>query len=200
MAMTIRQTCSAVAALLLASCMGVLVAQTPSQTQTQAPAQTTREIQLLQRTAQSPNDVNALLDLARIYVDQRRYEEASRILQRAVAAVQHEALVNVGTGTTAATNEPVYRVGGQIAEPKRIKYVDPVYPPEAQRAKLQGYVILEAVIGTDGTVRDVKVIKSTALLDQAALDAVKQWRYEPSTVNGTPVQVTMSMTVIFSLK
>src|SRR6476660_6635375 len=112
MTMTTRNTCGAFAALLFTGCVGVLVAQTPSQTQTPAQGQTSREIQLLQQAAQAPNDVTALLDLARIYVDQRRYEEASRILQRAVAAVQHEALVNVGTQlSTPASNEPVYHVG-----------------------------------------------------------------------------------------
>jgi TonB family protein len=180
-----------------------MFAQTPAQTPTSS--QPSREVQLLQRTAQVPNDVNALLDLARLYFDQRRYDESSRILQRAVAAVQHEALVNPTstqpkTQTPLDPNEPVYRVGGDIKEPRRLKYVDPVYPAVARTAGVSGYVIVEAIIGKDGGVSDAKVVKSTPLLDEAALNAVRQWKYEPSTMNGAPIQVVMSVTVIFSTR
>jgi protein TonB len=95
--------------------------------------------------------------------------------------------------------EPL-RVGGAIKEPKIVKRVEPIYPTIAQTAKVQGYVIIEAIIGKDGRVRDAKVIKPAPLLDQSALDAVKQWVYSPPTLNGDPVEVIMSVTVIFSLK
>jgi protein TonB len=61
-------------------------------------------------------------------------------------------------------------------------------------------VIIEATIGKDGVVKDAKVIKSTPLLDAAALEAVKQWRYSPPMLNGEAIEVIMSVTVIFSLK
>ena len=202
--MTTRTTFGALATLVLAGSV-TLLAQTTPPTQTQTPTPTTSEAQLLQRTAQSPGDVSAFLDLARLYVEQHRFEEAQRILQRAIVAVQTQALITSGAqppATAAATgsNEPVLRVGGSIAEPKRIKYVDPIYPAEALAAKLQGYVILEATIGPDGSVRDTKVLRSTPLLDQAATDAVRQWKYQPPLLNGAPVQVAMAVTVIFSLK
>ena len=95
--------------------------------------------------------------------------------------------------------EPV-RVGGNVKAPERVKYVPPTYPPIAQSARVSGIVILEAVIGKDGTVTDVKVLKSIPLLDQAALDAVKQWRYTPTTLNGVPVPVIMTVTVNFTLQ
>lgn len=92
------------------------------------------------------------------------------------------------------------RVGGNIAQPKPVKHVDPVYPPIAQTARVQGIVIIEATIGTDGRVTDAKVLKSVPLLDQAALDAVKQWTYTPTMLNGQAVSVIMTVTVNFALR
>jgi protein TonB len=91
------------------------------------------------------------------------------------------------------------RVGGDIKEPKKIKHVPPVYPPIAQSAKVQGIVILEATIGRDGKVKDAKILRSQALLDQAALDAVRQWVFTPTLLNGQPVEVLMTVTVNFTL-
>src|SRR5947208_484661 len=76
------------------------------------------------------------------------------------------------------------RAGGASKSPAPGKHVDPIYPPIAQTARVQGIVILEATIGVDGRVTDVKVLKSVPLLDQAALDAVRQWTYTPTTLNG----------------
>jgi protein TonB len=92
------------------------------------------------------------------------------------------------------------RVGGQIKPPNKIKDVRPVYPPIAQSARVSGVVIIEATIGTDGRVKDAKVLRSIPLLDQAALDAVKQWQYSPTLLNGVPVSVIMTVTVNFTLQ
>ncbi len=86
-----------------------------------------------------------------------------------------------------------------IKEPKKIKHVKPVYPQIAQTAKVQGIVIIEATIGKDGSVKDAKVLRSVALLDQAALDAVRQWKFTPTLLNGEPVEVIMTVTVNFTL-
>jgi protein TonB len=75
-----------------------------------------------------------------------------------------------------------------------------VYPSIAQSARVQGVVILEATIGVEGRVQDVKVLRSIPLLDQAAIDAVKQWQYTPTTLNGVPVPVVMTVTVTFALQ
>ena len=91
------------------------------------------------------------------------------------------------------------RVGGNIKEPARTKHVPPVYPPIAQQAKIQGVVIIEAIIGTDGKVREARVLKPLPMLDQAALDAVRQWEYEPTLLAGQPIAVVMTVTVIFTL-
>jgi TonB family protein len=92
------------------------------------------------------------------------------------------------------------RVGGGIMAPRKVVDVAPVYPPIAMSARVSGMVIVEARIGTDGTVEDVKVLRSIPLLDQAAVDAVRQWRFTPTLLNGVRVPVIMTMTVNFTLQ
>ena len=89
------------------------------------------------------------------------------------------------------------RVGGRIMEPKKIKDVKPVYPAIAQSAGVTGAVVVEATIGIDGKVVDARVVKSVPLLDQAALDAVQQWEYIPTLLNGVPVPVVINVTINF---
>jgi len=91
------------------------------------------------------------------------------------------------------------RVGGQIKEPKKLKNVAPVYPDIAKQARVQGVVILECTISPQGKVTDVKVLRGIPLLDQAAIEAVKQWIYTPTLLNGVPVPVIMTVTVNFKL-
>jgi protein TonB len=94
---------------------------------------------------------------------------------------------------------PPVRVGSVIRPPQKVHHVTPSYPPIAQAAKISGTVILEALIAEDGSVREVKVLKSVPLLDAAATEAVRQWRFTPTLLNGVPVQVIMSVTVSFTL-
>ncbi|MEO7192116.1 MAG: M56 family metallopeptidase [Vicinamibacterales bacterium] len=91
------------------------------------------------------------------------------------------------------------RVGGNIRPPLRLKNVSPIYPAEARAAGIQGMVILEAVIGTDGAVKDARVVKSVPGLDDAARAAVLQGVYMPTLLNGQPVEVLMTATVNFTL-
>jgi protein TonB len=91
------------------------------------------------------------------------------------------------------------RVGGQIKEPKKINNVNPTYPDIAKQARVQGVVILECTISPQGKVTDVKILRGIPLLDQAAIDAVKQWTYTPTLLNGVPVPVIMTVTVNFKL-
>jgi protein TonB len=91
------------------------------------------------------------------------------------------------------------RVGGQIKEPKKLKNVPPAYPDIARQARVQGVVILECTISPQGRVTEVKVLRGIPLLDQAAIDAVKQWVYTPTLLNGVPVPVIMTVTVNFRL-
>jgi TonB family protein len=93
------------------------------------------------------------------------------------------------------------RVGGQIKEPKRAFYVQPAYPEIARKARIEGAVILECVIDKEGNVKDIKVLKGLPMgLTEAAVDAVKQWRYVPSTLNNRPIEVLMTVTVTFRLQ
>ena len=91
------------------------------------------------------------------------------------------------------------RVGGDIKPPEKIKDVPPKYPKEAKEAGVQGIVILEGIIDHRGNVTDVRVLRSIPLLDQAAIDAVKQWKYEPTLLEGLPVPIVMTVTVNFTL-
>jgi TonB family protein len=105
-----------------------------------------------------------------------------------------------GIKVTPTTGNAPVRVGGNIAVPKKITDVRPVYPPDAQAARIQGVVIIEATIAPDGTVGDARVLRSIPQLDQAAVDAVRQWRFTPTVVNGVAVPVIMTVTVNFSMQ
>jgi protein TonB len=90
------------------------------------------------------------------------------------------------------------RVGGQIRPPTKVKDVPPVYPDVAKAARVQGVVTIEAIIGPTGQVEDAKVIRSIPMLDQAALDAVRQWEYQPTLLNGVPVPVMVTVAINFT--
>ena len=95
---------------------------------------------------------------------------------------------------------PVFRIGQGIREPKRIAGGPPEYPVIARTSRIQGVVILEAVINERGTIERVRVLKSQPLLDAAAIAAVKDWRYTPTLLNGVPVSVLMTITINFTLQ
>jgi protein TonB len=94
--------------------------------------------------------------------------------------------------------EPV-RVGGTIREPRKLKAVPPVYPEAAREARIQGVVILECLVSPLGRVSEVEVLRGVPLLEEAAVDAVRQWVYTPTLMDGVPVPVLMTVTVRFEL-
>lgn len=98
----------------------------------------------------------------------------------------------------ASPSEPV-RVGGAISAPRLVHRVAPDYPYLAQAAQIEGMVILEATVDEDGVVNDVRVLRSHAVLDASAVDAVRQWRYEPLMLNGLPTPFVLTVTVSFGL-
>lgn len=93
------------------------------------------------------------------------------------------------------------RAGSGIQRPAtKVKHVTPVYPASARDTKIEGVVILEVRVGVDGRVVDVNVLRSIPELDQAAIDAVKQWEYVPLLVDDVPTPATFAVPVLFSLK
>jgi len=92
------------------------------------------------------------------------------------------------------------RVGGNIREPRKTKSVDPIYPSAAKEARIQGAVVLEAVISVEGRVEDLNVLRSVPELEEAAIEAVRQWEYTPTLLAGVPVPVIMTVTVNFRLQ
>jgi periplasmic protein TonB len=92
------------------------------------------------------------------------------------------------------------RVGGELQAPALVHRVEPDYPGVAVAAKVSGTVILEATVNETGAVTEVKLLRSIILLDQAAIKAVKQWRYEPLMLNGQPVPFILVVTLTFTLR
>ena len=111
-------------------------------------------------------------------------------------------LAPVDTGARSQPEAPlVYRPGAGVSAPVVVKEARPQYTPDAKGAKIQGTVALECVVQTDGTVGDVKVTRSLdAGLDQEAIKAVKQWRFEPGTKDGKPVPVLVTLEMTFTLR
>jgi TonB family protein len=103
-------------------------------------------------------------------------------------------LPNVPSQPPPPPSAPV-RVGGIIKTPAKVLQVDATLPAAARQAGIDGVVIVEVTIAADGAVKDAKVLRSIPLLDAAALEAVRQWRYEPTLLNGMPVPVIMTVTV-----
>ena len=137
--------------------------------------------------------------------------EADALRNRAMAL--SKARGGSGAGTSAAGPPPPpppefgtvdgvapVRVGGNVKTPTKIADVRPVYPQEALNAGVSGVVILEALIDLEGNVRSARVLRSIPMLDQAAVDAVKGWRFAPMLLNGAPVPVVMTVTVNFTVQ
>ncbi len=92
------------------------------------------------------------------------------------------------------------RVGGKVMDSRLIRRVDPVYPEAAKRARIQGVVVLTVHVNEEGFVYDATVVKGHPLLNQAAVDAVKQWQYSPTLLNGQRVPIIATVSVVFNLK
>lgn len=107
--------------------------------------------------------------------------------------------VSVESGVGKGQETPV-RTIGDFKSPKLITKVDPVYPEIARQAKVEGVVILEVTTDIYGQVQRVKVLRSIPLLDKAAIDAVKQWVYEPMVINGKPRGVIFTVSCPFRLE
>lgn len=122
--------------------------------------------------------------------------------QQQSASASRSVEMRAGAGLSATPSYPgqpqaPVRVGGNIRTPMKVEDAQPVIPDVARAAGLKGVVILEIIIGVDGRVSEAKVLRSVAELNDAALETVKKWRYEPTLLNGVPVPVIMTVTVNF---
>jgi TonB family protein len=128
------------------------------------------------------------------------------------AVTQFDEHLRVATAPTASPEEVEVRiiapgaepaamivVGGKVQEANLTKKVIPAYPPEAKAARIQGHVVLDVVIGKDGSVQEIKLVSSHPLLAPAAMEAVKQWTYKPTLLNGEPVEVKTQVDINFTL-
>ncbi len=95
-------------------------------------------------------------------------------------------------------SQPI-RITRGVTPPRRIAYVQPVYPPFAQQNRITGRVVIEAIIGPTGEVQSVRVVQSVPFLNEAALTAVRQWKYTPTLLSGVPVSVILTVSVDFTL-
>lgn len=119
-------------------------------------------------------------------------------------ASSNGASANVESATPAVASStlpyPVYKVGGDVKPPKAISAPDPSYAESARKARKQGNVVLGLVVTPEGSVRDIEVCRSLdSALDQKAVEAVSQWRFEPATKDGKPVAVHVRVDVAFHL-
>lgn len=133
---------------------------------------------------------------------QQLIAEADALRNRAIELNQQRPMTGGRRGLGSPSPPPpggAVRVGNGIKTPTKIKDVVPFYPPQAQAAKVQGVVIIDATIDREGSVSDARVLKSIPLLDEPALAAVRQWKFTPTIVNGVPVPVIMAVTVKFSI-
>src|SRR5258708_24557065 len=106
----------------------------------------------------------------------------------------------VGEGRGGGIGGGVFRVGGGVTAPKQVYAPDPEYSEEARKAKYQGVCVLSLIVGPDGKPRDIKLARSLGLgLDEKAIEAVNQWKFEPATKDGKPVAVLINVEVQFRL-
>jgi periplasmic protein TonB len=106
----------------------------------------------------------------------------------------------VGTGRGGGVGGGPYVVGGSVTAPQLIYDPEPEYSEEARKQKYQGTVVLRVIVGEDGRPRDVRIASSLGMgLDEKALEAVRQWRFEPGRMNGRPVAVLVNVQVNFRL-
>ena len=134
----------------------------------------------------------------RVIVRKRGYREASQTVQVSGAKRLRIALEKV---PEKAPEKPArrIRVGGRVQSANLIRRVRPVYPPLARQSRIQGTVVLEAIISKQGYVDNLRVIRGHPMLTEAAMNAVKQWYYKPTVLNSAPVEVITRVTVNFSL-
>ena len=164
------------------------------------------------KAGEAPVSGESLLPLLRAFIDsataalqQWRYEapkEAPIAIDTVVQFTTGRPVTTrtMGSAVSSLTSDGAVRIGGAVGPPKKLRDVRPIYPQEARDNRVQGVVIIEARIEGDGRVSAAQVLRSIPMLDAAALDAVKQWEFQPTLLNGVPTPVVMTVTVQFTLQ
>jgi len=125
---------------------------------------------------------------------QDRQDQASEIETRAAD------IRKAAASPQPALAEDVYRIGHGVTPPSPVHKLEPQYSDEARAAKLQGTVVVQVVIGTDGMVHDAQVVRAVGLgLDENAIEAIHQWQFKPGAKDGQPVKVSATIEVNFRL-
>jgi TonB family protein len=124
--------------------------------------------------------------------------ERVMIFDSALPTVQPPPLLP-GEPSSSGTQPKIVNISPGVAQGMLISKTPPVYPIDAKKAGVQGAVVISAIIGRDGIIRDLQVVSGPDLLQQAAVDAVKQWRYRPYLLNDEPVEVRTTINIIFTL-
>jgi TonB family protein len=150
--------------------------------------------------AQSTVPLDAI-EAARRYTQQQRYDLAIAMLQEAISQLRAQSREQAAQVAYAAPPlGQTVRVGGAIPPPVKLRSVAPAYPADARAANIQGRAILEITLNEAGEVSGIVPLRSPSpSLERAAIDAVRQWRYRPTLMNGEPVGLVMTVTVDFSL-
>lgn len=169
-----------------------------------------RAAEIEARIAREPDRIRHYLDLAALYGDDGQYDAAASAVTRALerlippGGVRGRGVPSANIAWTSpdadADRAAAVRVGAAVPLPRRVREVQPRYPAEAQADGASGTVILEVLINRDGKVSELRVLRSVhPLLDEAAVEAVRQWEYAATLVNGRPQPVVMTVTLGFSL-
>jgi protein TonB len=148
-----------------------------------------------------PQAFVAPVDVSNVIRPEETLELGDESAANIEGAVPGSVIGGVVAPVAAPTPPPrVVRVGGQLAAPKIIKRVDPVYPELARSSRVAAIVILEAEVDTRGQVKTAKILRGHPLFDAAAIEAVQQWRYQPLLLNGEPTGFILTVTINFNLQ
>jgi periplasmic protein TonB len=122
-------------------------------------------------------------------------------IQPEIDLPETDIIFDIPEGPPPSEPEGPIHVGGDVKAPNKLSAPQPQYTEIARKARIQGVVIVQAIIDKQGNVTDVKVLKGLPMgLDQAAVDAIRKWKFEPATLNGKPVDVYYNLTVNFTLQ
>ncbi|GMV20056.1 MAG: hypothetical protein AMXMBFR57_00050 [Acidimicrobiia bacterium] len=137
----------------------------------------------------APNSLDAMFDAARCYDHSWQWDEAARVLERALAALDALPRAAAAVPPPPVPPDAVAVAGVHVATPERTRNAQPPYPADAYLAGLSGFVILELAVDAKGNVTDAKAVRSIPGLDDSAIKAARKWKYKPTTINGNAVPV-----------